>query len=369
MDMSPRDIGIVINVPFCTKVRKGEQARMAGCGAALRTAYLAALEQELMGAEDVLGDRRIKYLAVEGSAAMLPPDGLGRLLLKLRRSYDFAQDAEISIQMSPETVGTASLTGLNIAKFKRLCLDALSLDAEVLKTLGAGDLSAVYGALMLLGKFGYMRVSLRCIYGVPGMSAATIRRTLDLFTEGQQVKEIILFPYELAQSEGLSVESLCEQYVAAAAFLEKRGFLPYAPGRFARLDGRDGTLHAAMEGLESMGFGLGACSCMDGMRSQNTWDMSAYIVGASDYTRIVAAAWRIGAREKAVRQLLAGLACSEGISMEGALQKLLDEAPELGPAVSALEKQGLLRVEAGSLRVTALGCVCFSGIQKTLEDL
>ena len=385
-----KPVTLVIEVPFDPVRRRGETSRMVGAPVSVREAYLKALAAEVAGAGDVLDGRRIASIEVRGSAAMLPCDGLARLFRNLRRSHDVDARGDFVLEMTPLTVGTPSLTSLNGCRFRTLRLDAFSADKSVRSYLGLGPASEVGAALAFLEKFGYSKISMRCVYGVPGMTERTMRGTVDLLDETSQVKEFVLFSYENAQAEGVSEGDLVRQYEAAASHLASRGFAEYAPGRFFHNDGRDGAFLDRVAGMDRLGFGAGAISLVDGMMWRNTSDIAAYIAGNGEFECIVCEAREVGIASEDASE---GASESEqGDGRNGARQarealrrlRMLEpvETPAagspLGDALRELEAAGLVATapDAGSaldtastLALTTAGRALFGRVEARLRDI
>ena len=293
--MSEGDVSLVIEVPFDIEPRRGEARRVAGAPASVRAAYLDALSHEVEAACEDLAGRTVRSVEVRGNAAMLPVDGFARLVRRLRRAGAWDTHGEFVLEMDPATVGTPSLTALNGCRFRTLRLDAFTADEAARSYLGLPPLSSLGVAMAFIEKFGYLRVSMRCIYGAPSLSEHALRSTVELLDETSQVREFVLFAYEGAAADGLSAEEVEGQRRVLEDALRARGFKPYAPERFCRAGGRDGAYLDRACGMDVLGFGAGACSRLDGMEWRNTPDVAAYVAAGGDFERIVCEARQVAA--------------------------------------------------------------------------
>lgn len=391
-------MGIVINAPFSDRLIAGRvrdewdepvpapdgtaapETLVAGAPVATRSAYLDVLCKEIEGADDVLADREVAFLTVKDSAAMLPTDGLARLIRNLKHRYRFTDKTEVTLELTPQTVCTASLTSLNVCKFTRLLLHVAAYDPASLDSLGKPWRAVdVASALRFIDKFYYTRPSFEVWYGVPGSTLRSLRASLDELTESSQIKEVVLRPYEPAAVEkgktsgaaeaggeaggagdenggaegeaggaggvsggtaqNVAADTLVEQYSCAKAFLERRGFECYGAGRFFRGDGRDRSFLDRCNGVEWEGFGVGATSFMDGFVSRNTTDLGLYLAGGGDYTKTVAAA-----RDLTERDLAAKALCDR-LRLSGRIDEAdVPKDPGLAGALQTLAADGYLEV-------------------------
>ena len=284
--MSEGDVSLVIEVPFDIEPRRGAR-RIGGASLSMRSSYLAALANEVEAACEDLADCTVRSVEVRGNAAMLPMDSFARLVRKLRGACAWDPHGEFVLEMDPATVNTSSLTALNGCRFRTLRLDALTSDEAVRSYLGASPLSSLGSALAFVEKFGYSRVSMRCIYGAPGLGEHALRSTIELLDETSQVREFVLFAYENAAADGLSAGEVEGQRAVLEETLRARGFEGYAPGRFCRTGGKDGAYLDRQSGMDVLGFGVGARSRFDGMEWRNTPDVAAYIAANGDFEHIV----------------------------------------------------------------------------------
>lgn len=295
MDSSQRRrVGIVVNVPFISKATPAYPGLIAGTSVAARTAYLDVLAREVAGATDVLAGREVAFVLVRGNAAMVPPDALARLVRQMRTDWSFARAGEVTMEMTPDTVCTASLTALNTCGFTHLRIKALSADARTLEELGSPwGVGSVAEALSFVELMGYANVALEVACGVPGATEDRLRRDVGLLTESEQIGEVTFVrPPAGDPAETTRVDTGVPDVVRR--LLERRGFAADEAGRFVRRGGWNRAALALRTGIEHVGFGLGASSRVDGYASWNTADLDAYLASGGDYTKLVVRAEELG---------------------------------------------------------------------------
>ncbi|HUG84718.1 MAG TPA: radical SAM family heme chaperone HemW, partial [Euzebya sp.] len=126
-------------------------------------------------------DRRFGSVFVGGGTpTYLAPTDLARVLAAVRAAFPVAPDAEWTVEANPETVTVEMAQGLAEAGVNRISLGAQSFDDRVLQTLGRWhDPASVATAVHRLRDAGVAHLSLDLIYGTPGETDESWRRSLD----------------------------------------------------------------------------------------------------------------------------------------------------------------------------------------------
>lgn len=115
-----------------------------------------------------------------GTPTYLPPADLGRIITAVREEFDVVGGAEWTVEANPETVTVEMAQALAGAGVNRVSLGAQSFDDRVLGVLGRWhDPESVGTAVGRLASAGIQRISLDLIYGTPGETDASWRRSLD----------------------------------------------------------------------------------------------------------------------------------------------------------------------------------------------
>jgi coproporphyrinogen III oxidase-like Fe-S oxidoreductase len=356
---------VFINIPFCIKRRKGDEVTMDTASRETRNAYLTALEKEVFAAGDLLEGKEVTSLYIGGGfASMLSPDRIARMLLNFKRTYQHSKGMELTIHFAPETIGSPSLSGLNVCNFNRVSVEALSVNDGLLQQLGTSyRFDDIDDAYTLLNTFEYNNISSDIMYGLPGLQKNSLRNAIIYATSTHHQTHVNLLPYELAKQEGISIGELEEQYLFAKALLENRGFREYGAGKFAR-PGREWRFALnECHGVDRIGFGLGARSHVSNLVFQNTTDLNSYIKNSPTFTSLIALSAEFDQTAMRKRYLLSRLQLAEGIDphlFEGEFEcKLYDV---LGEKMRALTKEGLVS-EHNSYVLTSKGIICFNRVQ------
>ena len=175
-----------VHVPYCSS-RCGYcdfNTYVAGeAGRGSKGQWRPAAQTEVRRARAALPDDARQVASVffgGGTPTLLPVSDLAAVIVAIDSQFGLAADAEITVEANPENVTPGLLDDLLAAGVTRLSLGMQSADSGVLGTLDRkhGALSAVRAArLAQLAGFG--QVSLDVIYGTPGETSESWRRTLE----------------------------------------------------------------------------------------------------------------------------------------------------------------------------------------------
>lgn len=356
-EFSENSLCVFVAVPFRIDVRAGECDRSPLGSLELRSAYVSALAREVEASRDLFEDREICAVQVGvGTGATLPLGPLSRIMTTLRAFAPVARGSEVSLRMTPQTVGTPSLAELNAGAFTRHYLDAWSFDKAVLERIGAGfTLSDIDKAIAVLDRFRFTSEAVNVLYGVPGEAPHSLRRSLDYLTQNDRVTHVAVKPWELSAAQGVLEDDRRAAYEEAAALLAKRGFVQYASRSFARSSGESVYRKAVLSGVDVVGIGAGAASRIDGFSYATTADVNAYIEHAGDFEHTTTSIRELDKRDLRRIWLAGRLRLAEGFDPQAYTERFT-EAPD-----AALIDE---------LAASDLACLCDDGrVAPTAEGL
>lgn len=280
---------------------------------AAKAAYVDALETELASLDDEVRARPVSAVRLSGGASIMSADKVCHLVRQIKKTLTMAPGAEISIDVEPLTVCTPSLTDWTSCGITRVNLAALSCDDTELSALGAHHTrEQLQNALLFLEKFHMANVNFEVLYGAPGQTEASWKRTL-LTLAGVDAPHISTRPLVDAASDAAWTEQTGEAsttqegvpapaaplpspetrralYEQAQRILSERGYTEVAPGDFAKsglapAPGVFGPLLRA--GADVLGLGAGARSRLDGFLYENACDYDLYVAKSADFEAIV----------------------------------------------------------------------------------
>jgi oxygen-independent coproporphyrinogen-3 oxidase len=288
-----RALSCYVHVPFCNQ-------RCSFCnlftfvppGASPAGAYLDALEREAAAYGRVLGpEARFARLYIGGGTPTYFTDGELRRLVSLLRDNLGVRPQETfgCIEASPETLDEGKVALLRELGFQRLSLGVQSFVAEELRQVNRRfDFALNRRAVDLVGRAGFPHFNVDLIYGLPGQTAATWRRSLDEAIDSAATS-LFLYPLYVRPLTGLdrradvppcpTTHEMGAMYDAAREQLSAAGFTQITMRQFLR--GVDlARPQAAEEDREyrcqrdaTVGLGAGARSYTGRLHYSTPWKM------------------------------------------------------------------------------------------------
>jgi len=285
-----RRLSAYVHVPFCAS-RCGycdfntyTAAELGAQPGTSRQAYLDAVAAEVALARRALGPDARPLQTVffgGGTPTLLAPAELGGVLRRLTDAFGLAPDAEVTTEANPDSVTPASLAALREAGFTRMSFGMQSAVPHVLATLERTHTPGrAVDAVRWAREAGFVSVSLDLIFGTPGESVADWQASVDaaLAAGPDHVSA-----YSLIVEEGTRFaarvrrgdlaapddDDLAEKYERADAAFAAAGLGWYEISNWARPGHACRHNLAYWRGDDWWGFGPGAHSHVDGVRSWN----------------------------------------------------------------------------------------------------
>jgi putative oxygen-independent coproporphyrinogen III oxidase len=327
--------GVYVHVPFC-RSRCGycdfntyTAAELGGGGS--QAAYPGLVEQEIDLAAKVLPAARAGVRTVffgGGTPTLLAPERLGGIIRKIDERFGLADDAEVTVEANPETVGPAELEQLRARGVTRLSFGMQSAVPHVLRVLDrehqpGRPLDCVRWARAA----GFEHVSLDLIYGTPGESDDDWRRSLTAAIESEPDH---VSAYALIVEDGTRLavkvrrgeikppddDAMADRYLMADELLGAAGYRWYELSNWAASDQahcRHNLLY--WTGGDWWGFGPGAHSHVGGVRWWNVRHPSAYAQRLAAGQSPAAARERLTAAEQRMEEIMLRARLAEGLPL------------------------------------------------------
>lgn len=354
MEHTSKDILLYLNIPFCLRTPAYNRRLLLTGSSEARAEYLEALEKELLSAAEELDGYTVQAVYVGGgSPSIVSADGLGRLLLTLRRSLHLSPACEVSIEAIPNTIGVPSLSGWAVGHPTRINLNIQSINPQELKTLDCPfNVRDIQNAVLYLDKFHINNVNLNLTYGIPGQTPVTWKQTLRSALELEPF-HITVSPLPVAAA---GEEEQLTLYRLACEYLEENGFRQYSLNQFTVNQAYSRYHCLKYRGCPVMGLGLSARTAWDGYVYANTSDYRRYILHSAQPQEIIENPQEAGPAYQSDRFLYHRLCLSEGFTEDGyrkALGRELSE--EARTRLAQWQEQGLLEQEEGRFRLTPRG--------------
>lgn len=293
--------GIYIHIPFC--VRKCSYCAFLSAPAdeETREEYVRAVLDEIAMRSEMDYECDTIYLG-GGTPSTLKPEQIERILNSVRTHFIISENAEITIEANPGTIGDdqdsvlRTLESYRRMGINRLSMGVQSMDDKRLKYLGRiHDSESVKRDIALAREAGFDNINLDIIFSVPGETLEEamkdIRQIVELEPEhisfySLQLEEgtPLFEQWESGAIEEVSDDVDRETYHRGCSMLKALGYEQYEISNFARMAEHDGQCADRRSRHNSkywsmtpyVGIGLGASGFENGIRYRNLTDLSDY---------------------------------------------------------------------------------------------
>lgn len=234
-----------------------------------------------------------------GTPSLLPPNAVARLIEALRARFVVAPDAEVTLEVNPETVDKQSLAAFREAGINRLSIGIQSQQLRGLRVLGRGHHpETALTAFRAARAAGFDNVSLDLIFGWPGQTLDDWEGDLNTIL-GWSPEHLSLYslivepgtPMDDAVRRGILTtpddDATADMYERAIARLAEGGWHHYEVSNWARtpdLISRHNRIY--WRNGQYLGLGAGAHAHIGHTRSSNLLLPETYINTVIDNTVI-----------------------------------------------------------------------------------
>jgi oxygen-independent coproporphyrinogen-3 oxidase len=360
--------GIYVHWPYCAAICPYCDFNVHRARGADPEPLLAAIDADLAAHTARFGRRRTTSLFLGGGTpSLLSGDHIARLVAAARRSFDLADDAEITLEANPEDwprFAEHVAAGVN-----RISIGAQALDDAALKALGRfHDSATTIRAIEAAANTG-ARVSLDLIYAREGQGVAAwtheLRAALKLPIEHVSLYQLTIEPstaFARAVTRGSltppGAEAAADLYEATQEVCDAAGFPAYEISNHARSHtarARHNLVYWRSGDWLGIGPGAHGRITRDGVRVA-----TEAVRRPADYIETVrergvgwASETPLTASEIADEMLLMALRTDEGLEVariEGARGRALEAS-----ALDFLQQQNLIALSSGRITLTRAG--------------
>jgi oxygen-independent coproporphyrinogen-3 oxidase len=359
-------LGLYLHIPFCSSICNYCNFNRGLFETGLKDRYVEAIDQEIRSTGN--GEAADTIFFGGGTPSLLEPVEIGRLVTACREAFDLSADAEVTLETNPETSSLARMEGFRAAGVNRVSFGVQSFREEELRRLGRlHSADRARQAVIEARAAGFDNISLDLMMWLPQQSrsqwAESVESLIDVGPDHASLYLLELYPNaplreDMARS-GWSLapdDDAAEMYLWSLARLEAAGFEQYEisnvarPGRASRHN-----LKYWQDG-EWAGFGCGAHSTRDGVRSKNVSSTEDYIARVGSGQRLEVEHRALTGGERLEEALFTGLRLTAGIDIEQTgRQWNVDVWERYGSALQPFLETKLLLREGPRLRLTREG--------------
>ncbi|MCL4504290.1 MAG: coproporphyrinogen III oxidase family protein [Deltaproteobacteria bacterium] len=340
-----------------------------------------------------------------GTPSLLNAEQLTALVNTLRRHFDFAEDTEFTLEANPDDITGEKLCLYRDLGINRLSLGVQSFDEQELIFLQRRHTPRqTMAAIEQIRAAGFDNLGLDLMYGLPGQSQKTWRRTLETalslapehlscyqltVSAGETPALPTAFARRMARGEFNlpDEEAQREFFLVTRKFLEDQGYIPYEISNFARqenhrpeacattaayrggepqagglchYDSQAGSLryHFCRHNCKYwnhtpyLGLGPAAHSFKEGQRWWNLSSVKGYCAALNAGQAPVAGSECLTPEQLRLEAIYLGFRTKEGVPLE-----VIQQQSGWQASLLELEQAGLVRLINGRVTATAQGLV------------
>ena len=239
---------------------------------------------------------------------------------ELAELFNLADDAEVTLEINPETVDEKYLSDLKKTRVNRLSIGAQTFDDRILNIIGRKHKSKdVFRVVETAQKVGFDNISLDFIYGLPEQTIESFASDLET-AANLGIEHISLYGLKIDEGcyfhknppKNIADEEMqADMYLKAIETLEKQGFEHYEISNFARQNKYSRHNVNYWKCGEYYGFGLAAHGYIDGIRYSNPANFNDYF---KNFTQ-PAQKHKLTKQEQLEEQIFLGLRLKQGINL------------------------------------------------------
>ena len=351
-----KELELYIHIPFCVRKCAYCDFRSALAGREVQAQYVDRLLEEIQKAAPLAEDYEVvSAFFGGGTPSILPEEEIGRVMDLLHRQFDWKADAEVTIEANPGTVDGRKLDAYRSFGINRISFGLQSADNEELQKLGR-----IHTWEQFLESYesaraaGFTNINVDLMSALPGQTRKSWQETLQ--------KVLVLNPehisaYSLIIEEGTPFyekyadhpellppeDEERQMYYDTKRILAEQGYERYEISNYARKG------YACRHNLgywsrrDYKGFGLGASSLLNSVRSTVQEDLTEYLRG-----NFAGSNEHLSEQDIREEYFFLGLRKMEGVDpgpYREHYEKLLEE----------LQKQQLLQEKNGKICLTDYG--------------
>ncbi len=357
-----KNLGIYVHIPFCKKKCDYCDFFSEPCGdRKTEEDFLRALKRQISETAPLAGEACVDSVYFGGGTPLtLGAGALCDVLGHIRRLFSLSRDAEITVELNPESTDKRSMKKLRRAGFNRASLGMQSsFDGELDELSRLHSHEDTVRAAGAIKAAGFKNLSVDLMFGLRGQSPEgfleTISKALELFPEhiscyGLKVEKGT--PLEARADALPDGDAQADMYDAARRLLAERGYYHYEISNFA-LPGFESRHNMKYWTLGPyLGFGPSAHSDCFGRRYATISGIRAYIDAVNAGEALICKLEEISREERAREYIMLGLRTAKGIEQEEYTRFFYLSFDSLLERLRFYADKGLAMIEKGRWRLS-----------------
>ncbi len=265
-----------------------------------------------------------------GTPSLLPVSELEKILATLDHSFSIAKDAEISIEIDPQTFDLEQLKAYQQLGINRYSLGVQAFQDELLAQIGRTHrVDDIHRAIAQFEQLGIANFSLDLISGLPQQTLeqwdATLDQAITLSPPHLSCYDLIIEPgtafERQAEAGKLPLppdETAAEMYRLTQQKLTTAGYTHYEISNYAYPDSQCRHNRVYWENQPYYGFGMGAASFLGGQRltrPRTRREYASWVETLSDPNHELHQTTHLDPDDQLLEILMLGLRLTEGIDL------------------------------------------------------
>lgn len=358
--------GLYIHIPYCTSRCSYCAFAVVHNGYAGRHRYFDALKRELDGYLQLQGGEFVGFETVSfggGTPSLVEPE----LIAGLIDAAPLIDEAEISIEVNPESCDPQRLAELVAAGVTRASVGVQSFDDRVLKYFGRShDAHGAKVAIEAAASSGFDSVSIDLVYGAPVESERSWDYTVDeLIDLSDLLQHLSAYALQIEPRTKLhwmadpptEEADLAGRYLRLDERLAEVGLKNYEISNWSRPGAESRHNSTYWNGGGYLGIGMSSHSFDGQTRWWNVANLAGYLACVEGSGQAVAGSERLTNSQIAMERIMLGLRTSRGldtatVAVPGRfLDRELEDWFEISGDSARLTARGRLLADAIALRI------------------
>ena len=355
---------IYVHIPFCIKKCDYCDFLSGPSGPKEQADYVDALLEEINAAEEGKGRSVSSVFIGGGTPSVLDERFIGEILNHIRRKFQIADHAEITIEVNPGTADRNKLQAYRTYGINRLSIGLQSPDDRELKILGRiHNYEQFLETYRSAREAGFDNINIDLMSAIPEQTyedwEKNLRTVAELSPEHISAYSLIVeegTPFWERELDLPDEDTEYRMYEDTAAILGEYGFHQYEISNYAKKGLECRHNKGYWQRTDYLGLGLGASSLVDHVRFSNTDNMEEYLRNSAFPEKIRCDRETLTEADEMAEFMFLGLRLTEGVSFVRFRQRFGKEMDTVyGKELQELAELGLLLRDESGVRLSRRG--------------